>query len=148
MAFKWKFLSFWPDLAGPFKERVLFLVVIEQIEHRLAAVCPIFTSSVKMHCDRPRMLCVQQSYAVCPDGWLHVVDLNFQNAQPKFGHFETWIPFTDIITKCFFKHVVSLWRWFRKVKIELYANSLHLKVCHFSWLQQSWNALKTNLHKY
>ena len=60
---------------------------------------------------------------------LTVSDLNFENPQPKFGNF------------------VSLRSSFIKATAKFHENSLFLKVCHFTGLQQLQRALNINTHK-
>jgi hypothetical protein len=82
----------------------------------------------------------------------------FKILNRSLATFERWIPLKGVcsahglIMKSFLKHFISVRSWLLKFNTTLYWKSWSLKVCHFTGLQQSQNALNTNplkhqLHK-
>ena len=127
---------------------VLFLVVIEQMEHSFAAVCLMFKYSVKMQwhvfwvleCCKYWIICSLSSWlAWCSftsflSVWL-MGDWTFTMLNQSLVTFEMWTWLFGTIMKWFFEP-------FRKSQKlvsqgENFMQFFISEVCHFTWLQQT-----------
>lgn len=124
------------------RKLVLSLVVVQQIGHKS---CLVFNPFATLRCRVLRML--QTSLLVCSlPSWIDALfphfhhsnltmeDINIQNLHPKFGRFDTYIPFMSlccthgVITQIFLEYFWSLRSSFLKVKTKFDAKFQFLEV--------------------